>query len=219
MDKTKLALIDARDAIEKLMARCATYGDVLGNARGRVALAMIATALEDMEAKKPTAAQLLSAPIEPPKDSAPSIRFVVATPPSSKNAQKMRVVPGGKKGLGIPIRYRPRDVIDATEAIQAAAVAALRKQAPKCFAERRPLIEDGDVSVQMVHNVANETLDVTVQLIGARPKGTTGRRRDVVNLPELVLDAIQRIAYRNDNQVCDLRVWRNVGTPTTNPGD
>jgi len=144
-----------------------------------------------------------------------ALRFVIATPPSSKNEQKMRVIPGGKRGLGIPIRYRPAEVVEHVRQIQDAAVRALQRQAPRCYAESRPLLEDDDARVEMVHNVHNETLDVLVRRIGDPPKkGRTGRRRDVHNLPELVCDAIQRIAFRNDNQICDLRVWRNIGTPT-----
>lgn len=143
----------------------------------------------------------------------PSLRFVIPTPPSSKNARRARRLP-----TGLIIQYRPKEIVQATEAIQATAIAALKAQAPRCYSERAPLLPDEDVEVVMVHNVRNDTLDVTVTKRGPCPsksKGATGRKRDVVNLPELVLDAIQRIAYRNDNQVCDLRVWRNVGTPST----
>lgn len=219
MDVIENALVLAQRALDSLMARCETHGDLMGRVIGRQAVAAVEDALKQRRADKPTAEQLLFGPMDDSTSATgPSMRFVIPTPPSSKNTQKMRVIPGGKKGLGIPIRYRPSEVIEATEGIQRAAIGALRAQAPQCFAERRPLFEDDDVAVSMVHNVWNETVDVVVSQIGSRGKGRTGRRRDVVNLPELVLDAIQKIAYRNDNQVSDLRVWRNVGTPTTSPG-
>jgi hypothetical protein len=219
MDVIENALVLAQRALDSLMARCETHGDLMGRVIGRQAVAAVDDALKQRRAEKPTAEQLLLGPVDDSANATgPSMRFVIPTPPSSKNTQKMRVIPGGKKGLGIPIRYRPSEVIEATEGIQRAAIGALRAQAPQFFAERRPLFEDDDVAVSMVHNVWNETVDVVVSQIGSRGKGRTGRRRDVVNLPELVLDAIQKIAYRNDNQVCDLRVWRNVGTPTTSPG-
>jgi len=152
----------------------------------------------------------------PPKENPDDIglRFTIATPPSSKNEQKMRVI-HGRRGKPIPIRYRTQEVLDHVEAIQNAAVLALQRQAPRCFAENLPLLDDDDARVEMIHNVMNETVDVLVRRAGARQKGNTGKRRDVHNLPELICDAIQKIAFRNDNQVVDLRVWRNLGLPTT----
>lgn len=200
------AISRAIQQLEGLAARSTAQGDHLGAASMRATIDALNKANEE---SKPTAREMLLAAQNEAAKAGPSMRFVVATPPSSKNSRKLAVI-GGR-----PRMYRPAEVVAATEAIQRAAVAALKRQAPRFFSERRPLLLDDDAAVEMVHNVANETLDVTVTRRGPKPKGTTGRKRDVTNLPELVLDAIQRIAYANDNQVCDLRVWRNIGTPTT----
>lgn len=166
---------------------------------------------------KPTVQQLFAEPVVPITASLPSLHFTIPTPPSSKNTQQLRVI-YGRNGKPVPTRYRPKEVMVATEQIQEAACEALRLQAPTCYRARTPLLSDEDAQVEMVHNVQNESVDVVVRGIGARPKGRTGRRRDVVNLPELVLDAMQGIAFGNDNQVADLRVWRNVGVPSTDRG-
>jgi len=36
----------------------------------------------------------------------------------------------------------------------------------------------------------------------------SGRRRDVTNLPAIILDALQGVAYHDDKQVQFLAVWR-----------
>ena len=67
---------------------------------------------------------------------------------------------------------------------------------------------DDEVCVRMVHDVASDVLHVRVYNMGPRSRGRTGRKRDVVNMPELVLDALQGIAFTNDRQVGWLTVAR-----------
>lgn len=150
-----------------------------------------------------------------------ALRLVLPfVPLSMKNTQALGVVPCAPRGKQRipwrPIRYVTHEARAQIEDIQARAVRALRVQAPHAFEQQRPLLVDEDARVEMVHNVRNETYDVLIRHAGAKPKGFTGRGRDVHNMPELVCDALQGIAYRNDNQVVDLRVWRNAGDPTTN---
>jgi len=125
--------------------------------------------------------------------------FTVPVPPSSKNAQRIAI---GKDGT--PRRYRPKKVVDAANGIRAAALVALAR-IHRTVPEPEP---DADLRVECVHEVATDRLHVTVHVLGPKPKGKTGRRRDVVNLPELVCDALQGVAYRNDSQVSELRVVR-----------
>lgn len=208
---------ELRAAAAKLRAN---HGDGASPARCEELAQLLQKAAQCIEGRKPTAAQLFLPAAVSSDESVPSLRFCIPTPPSSKNMKKI-----GRAGDGRAIIYRDADVVRATREIQAIAFDALRRQAPKCIAERRELLPDEDARVTMVHNVRNETLDVLVEKAGPAPSkrdGASGRKRDVVNLPELVLDAIQcpprflrGIAFKNDRQVTDLRVWRNVGTPTT----
>lgn len=125
------------------------------------------------------------------------IRFKIPTPASSKNS-RMLVTIGG----------RPRSIKNAKARASAADVIEAAANAMRMAAARR--IDDDDVRVTIVYDVESETCAVEVASIGPRPKGRTGRRRDVANLPEVVLDALQGIAYGNDNQVADLRVVRRA---------
>ncbi len=167
------------------------------------------------ERAKPSAADLFGRDEQATTDRGPSLRFVIATPPSSKNNRHVQAYTDRATGKPRAFMYRDSSVKQATEGIREAVALALMRQAPAAFRERRPLWENDDVRVEVVHNVVNETCDITMFGAGAPPRGRTGRRRDVTNLPELILDACQRVAYTNDNQVSDLRVYRNVATPTT----
>lgn len=71
-----------------------------------------------------------------------------------------------------------------------------------------PLFGDHEVGVELTWHVPTDRVLVTARDLGPRPKGRTGRRRDVTNLPELLLDAAQGLLYANDNQVAELTVRR-----------
>lgn len=135
------------------------------------------------------------------------LQFTIPVPPSSKNSRKLRrsgaKCPACKQPSGPVIMYRPSEVLEATAEIQAAA-----REAMLNCGYSKPLFPDDDVAVQMEHEVLQDVVHVTVSCLGPRPKGRTGRKRDVVNVPELVLDALQGLAYANDNQVADLSVRR-----------
>lgn len=173
-------------------------------------------ALQKAEAaSRPSATELFGRD-DDAQEATTSLRFVIATPPSSKNNRHAGAYIDKDTGKARGYMFRDTTVKDATVAIRQAVALALMRQAPDAFRQGRPLWEVDDVRVEVVHNVHNETCDVTMLGAGKPPKkGTTGRKRDVTNLPELILDAAQRVAYTNDNQVADLRVYRNVATPTT----
>lgn len=140
-----------------------------------------------------------------------SFRFVVPTPPSAKNAKVL------SRGT---IRTR-HDVLAARDAIREVVFARMRRLFPEQVRRCEPVFDaTTEVGATVIHNTANETVDVDLRAIGRRrPKA--GRKvpeawqRDVANVPELILDAIQRFAYANDRQVGFLTAWRNSGTPTT----
>jgi hypothetical protein len=67
-----------------------------------------------------------------------------------------------------------------------------------------------DISAVFVHNVARDTLTITIEGLGPKPRGTTGRKRDLQNLQDAALDALQGILYKNDNQITHLLMTRNV---------
>lgn len=68
--------------------------------------------------------------------------------------------------------------------------------------------DDDDVAVTVRHHVQRQLCEVIVERIGRKPDVPYWRQRDVGNLPDVVLDAMQRVAFRNDNQVARLTVER-----------
>ena len=79
--------------------------------------------------------------------------------------------------------------------------------------ERAPdgtLFGDQDIGVIIKHRVPDDTVLVEVWAMGDRPKGKTGRKRDLQNLQEGILDGLQSIAYANDNQVVMLQMTREL---------
>lgn len=131
------------------------------------------------------------------------VSFWIPKPPSSKNARRARVVRGGKAN-GRVIQYRPTNILRVTEQIrhQASLAMAARGWPPGA------LIEDNDIGVAMEFHVATEQLHVTVFDRGPKPK-KPGRKSDLHNMQELVLDAMQGIVYRNDNQVSHLLLLKD----------
>lgn len=125
-----------------------------------------------------------------------NLSFVLPLPPSSKNARRARLLPNGRI-----IQFRPRDIVTATEQIQTIALQAMREAGAT-------LIEDDDVHMSLIYEVERNCVRVEVNAGPPRPKGRTGRKRDAVNLPELICDALQGIAYTNDRQIARLFVLR-----------
>lgn len=66
-----------------------------------------------------------------------------------------------------------------------------------------PLFGSDDVSITMRHAFVDDTVEVVVRRLGAAAvvDGKTGRRRDLLNLWDTLCDALQGIAYNNDNQI------------------
>jgi len=119
----------------------------------------------------------------------------IDTPASGKNRRQLVWI-GGKPRL-----------IKSKEANRTAK--HTRSRAIKAMAKRdAPVHPTDDVEVVMRYYVAEERCTVSVRSLRPRPKGRTGRKRDLSNLPDVVLDAIQGFAYANDNQVARLIVER-----------
>lgn len=191
-------------------------GDVEWTAPERALLDAALLELEQPQRTKPTLQTLFGqTPEEPPPAQDLAISFRIPRPPAAKNSRRIyrtgptcRLCNNRSGPLGTAMSD---EAAAAVEGIQAAAIDALRRQAPQAFGERRPLLVDEDARIEVVHYVANDVVDVLVRSAGPKPKGTTGRKRDVHNVPELICDTLQGIAFANDNQVVDLRCWRSLG--------
>lgn len=123
------------------------------------------------------------------------VRFRIPTPATGKNRRKLVTI-GGKPRL-----------IKSAEARKSAAEAwdaAMRAVAGR----ELPVFGDDDIEVDIVHLVDVEEIEVRVRSAGPRPKGRTGRKRDLQNLADVVLDAMQGVVYANDNAVVGLNMRR-----------
>lgn len=119
-------------------------------------------------------------------------------PHSLKNGQQVL-----RKG-----RFNTVVCSDAAQADKEAMVPILERAMAK-LPKRRPLLPDQCVGIEIEHNVADDTTTVRLRELGPKRKGKTGRRRDVMNLADIVCDALQRAQfYANDNQVEQCRLVR-----------
>lgn len=73
-----------------------------------------------------------------------------------------------------------------------------------------PHFADRDVAVHIIHYARSDELEVCVIDRGPRPKGFTGRRRDLHNTTDVLMDAMQGAVFANDNQVVELRMVRRL---------
>lgn len=71
-----------------------------------------------------------------------------------------------------------------------------------------PHFGDHDVRVEVDYVPREDEVLVRVSDIQPRPKGFTGRKRDLANLLEVILDAMQGPVYHNDNQVAEIAMQR-----------
>jgi Holliday junction resolvase RusA-like endonuclease len=124
--------------------------------------------------------------------------FRIPLPSSSKNARKARSLPNGRV-----IQFRPRHIVEQEQAIQVAALQSMQLLQTSCA-------EDDEIELVLTYLVAESLVHVEVFSLGPRPDGRTGRKRDVVNMPELVCDALQEVAYKNDRQISRLVAYRLV---------
>lgn len=124
------------------------------------------------------------------------IEFRVAAPDSKKNrGQVLRY--GDRYG------YRPNPVALAQE--EAIRAFLTRELWGEC-----PHFGEDDVRVVVTHHARTDELIVRVEHVRPRPKKFAGRRRDLSNLLEVPLDAMQGPVYRNDNQVCEIQIVRSL---------
>ena len=126
--------------------------------------------------------------------------FKIPVPASPKNS---RII---VRGRGRPTSLPSKAARKSVEQIRAAAFRALDSYPELDGA----LFADHDVGVEITHHVEDDTCTVKVWSLGPRPKGKTGRKRDLQNLQEGILDTLQGIAFNHDNQVCLLQMKRVI---------
>lgn len=129
------------------------------------------------------------------------LRFVIPVPASTKNSR--RLIRRGRAITSLPSK---KAVVSMAQ-IRAAALEAADSHDR---AEDGTVFGDQDIGVSIKHRVAEDNVLVEVWALGARPKGKTGRKRDLQNLQEGILDALQSIAYVNDNQIVMLHMTREL---------
>jgi len=71
-----------------------------------------------------------------------------------------------------------------------------------------PHFGDHDVRVEVDYVPREDEVLVRVSDIRERPRGFTGRKRDLANLLEVILDAMQGPVYHDDNQVAEIAMQR-----------
>ena len=137
--------------------------------------------------------------------------FTIPVPASSKNS---RILVRGKSGR--PMSLPSKAARKSAEEIKAAAIRALDEGVTNGKLTIRDdalsLFGDDDVGVSIDHHVEDDTVTVRVWSLGERPKvKRTGRRRDLQNLQDGVLDHLQGIAFDDDRQVTMLHMKRVLG--------
>lgn len=84
------------------------------------------------------------------------------------------------------------------------------------------MAEDDEIRVEVDFIVETEELTIRVWNLGPRPKGKTGRARDLHGMLETVCDALQpvrksgRAVYRDDRQVAEVGMRRVYPGETAN---
>lgn len=122
--------------------------------------------------------------------------FTIPRPVKGKKNQKFTI---WKDGRQIPITRKgaQNDIAMVTTlAIQA-------------MQESLGLEGTGDVRATITHRIQSDEVHVLFETIREKPRGKTGRRRDLDNMATTILDACQGVVYHNDNQVADLRIIRD----------
>jgi Holliday junction resolvase RusA-like endonuclease len=133
------------------------------------------------------------------------VEFEIPVPPSTKNSR--RLLKRGRR----TIVAKGKAAMRAIPAIQRTVLERLREldvQLPPGSS----LFGDDDIAVYIEHRVETDTVSVVVYSAGDRPKRgrKTGRKRDLQNLQEGILDALQGILFENDNQVTHLTMRRKL---------
>lgn len=72
----------------------------------------------------------------------------------------------------------------------------------------RPWFPTEDISATIVVYPRSGRMTIRLEAIGERPRKFTGRRRDLHGHIDVPMDALQGIAFANDNQIAELYIRR-----------
>jgi len=129
------------------------------------------------------------------------LTFTIPVPASTKNSR--RLIRRGRRVMSLP----SKKALMSMRQIKAAAMEALKDyEVPP----GETLFGDNDIGVVVKHDVPGDTALVEVWSLGPRPKGKSGRKRDLQNLQEGILDGLQGLAYKDDNQIVMLHMTREL---------
>lgn len=133
------------------------------------------------------------------------IEFTIPTPPSLKNGKRL-----GRQFGSTRTTMRVSSAVRSAMRLvqQEARAAAIAAETDTVLDE--PTFGDDDIGVEMIHHAKSGELTVRVWSEGPRPRRFTGRKRDLQNLQDGVLDALQGVLFANDNQVVNLTMQRRL---------
>ena len=135
------------------------------------------------------------------------IEFTIPVPPSLKNGKVL-----GRQFGSTKVTMRVSSAVrESMRLVQhEAREAMLFSGVDECGEWKEPLFGDDDIGVDMVYHARRGELTVRVWSEGSRPPKFSGRKRDLQNLQDGVLDALQGLLYANDNQVTKLTMQRRL---------
>ena len=122
------------------------------------------------------------------------VRFRVSPPASKKNRRIIKTT--GKHPLSLP----SKEARDSEQEIRNAFTAATKRL--------DVIWPDQDIAIDVTFFVKENVYEIAVQALGPKPKGKTGRRRDLHGALETICDALNEIAYTDDRQVAFIKMRR-----------
>ena len=144
----------------------------------------------------------------PDRGTMKKLKFTVPVPSSSKNNRQLcRTQKGGITSL--PSRSARRSKAEIQSAAREAVATLLYNHGTDGY-ESTAFGPNDDIAVDITHDVKADTVTVEVWSTGPKPKGKTGRGRDIDNFASTILDALNGLAYGDDRQVSWLQVKRSV---------
>ena len=126
------------------------------------------------------------------------ITFTIDVPASKKNRPMIWRPGQGTRPIIVPSKEAQRDE------------KAIKELTERLAGDAAPIFGDDDVVCSICYRASAGKVDVTFKRLRPRPKGFTGRRRDISNIPDAILDGSQGAIYHNDNQVAELHIWREL---------
>lgn len=123
----------------------------------------------------------------------------IPRPASGKNSQQLvswgKPCPHCGKKENYSVR-KSREAEQDEKAIRRAAIFAAGRGG-----DEPALFPDEDCTVLFEHHARSDIVTVEVYPVCDRPPGFSGRRSDLHNIPDVLLDALQGVVFTNDNQV------------------